>query len=73
MEMRNENVNGLKSPEEFGFYSRQMGNFCHNCGMCSFADKNPGSSFGRLMRWHRTWCPGYREHKRIYGEKDLSK
>jgi hypothetical protein len=24
------------------------------------------------MRWHRTWCPGWAGHSKVYGVKDLS-
>ncbi|OVE73333.1 hypothetical protein BVX93_01975 [bacterium B13(2017)] len=57
---------------EFGLYTRSWAGLCHNCGICSFADRKPQSLFGRIMRWHRTWCPGYLSHLKIYGSKQLS-
>jgi hypothetical protein len=67
--MKNERGNS----NEYGFYTSRLGGMCNSCRICPFADRRPDSSFGRFMRWHRTWCPAYKEHKKIYGEKDLSK
>jgi hypothetical protein len=25
-----------------------------------------------LMTWHRTWCPAWAAHTKVYGLKDLS-
>ncbi len=35
----------------------------HNCETCKFRamyDRNRKSFFGRLWRWHATWCPGWK-------------
>ena len=58
---------------EFGIITKLLGGFCHNCGICPYADKRPNSAFGKLMRWHRTWCPAWAAHTKIYGEKPLSR
>jgi hypothetical protein len=58
--------------EEFGAATRAMANFCHKCGICAFANRKPQTLFGRLMRWHRTWCPCWAAHTKVYGEKPLS-
>ena len=58
---------------EFGLLTNDLGNMCHNCKICPTADKKPDSAFGKTMRWHREWCPGYSAHIRMYGEKALSK
>jgi len=56
-----------------GLVTKALADFCHKCSICPYADKRPNSAFGKLMRWHRTWCPAYIAHKKIYGEKPLSK
>jgi len=57
---------------EFGRATMGWANLCHNCGICAYAEKRPQSSFGKLMRWHRTWCPGWASHTKVYGLKNLS-
>jgi len=64
------NVNASK--EKFGVTTRALAGFCHNCGVCAYANKKPESSFGRLMEWHRDWCPAWAAHTKVYGLKDLS-
>jgi len=34
--------------------------------------KKPNSTFERTMRWHRTWCPAWKAHTKVYGEKQLT-
>ncbi len=64
--------NDLGKKEQFGIITKLWGVLCHNCGICSYANRRPDSQFGKLMRWHRTWCPGWASHTKIYGKKPLS-
>ena len=59
--------------KNFGIHIRAMAGMCHRCIVCRYADKKPDTLFGRLMRWHRTWCPAWAAHTKVYGEKPLSK
>jgi hypothetical protein len=45
---------------------------CHGCGICARAERKPRSAFGRLMRWHRGWCPAWSAHSKVYGPKTLA-
>jgi len=56
----------------FSAQTRFLADVCHNCGICPYADKKPDSPFGRLMRWHRTWCPAWAAHTKVFGRKPLS-
>ncbi len=58
--------------EQFGVITKLLGGYCHGCRICSYADKKPDTVFGKVMRWHRTWCPSWAAHTKIYGEKPLS-
>jgi len=58
--------------QEFGMTTRALAGFCHRCGICASAAKRPGSAFEKTMRWHRTWCPAWKAHTRVYGEKELN-
>ena len=49
-----------------------LAHVCHGCGICARADRKPQSAFGRLMRWHRGWCPAWAAHTLVYGRKNLS-
>ncbi len=57
---------------EYGTVTRSLATFCHHCGICAYANKRPGSSFERLMRWHRKWCPAWAAHTKVYGKKHLA-
>ena len=57
---------------EFGLTARALARVCHGCGVCAFAEQRPDSAFGRLMRWHRGWCPAWAAHTKAYGEKLLT-
>ncbi len=45
---------------------------CHGCGICARAERKPLSAFGRLMRWHRRWCPAWNAHPKVYGPKTFA-
>lgn len=57
---------------QFGLATKIMAGMCHNCKVCAYADRRPDSAFGKLMRWHRTWCPAWAAHTKVYGEKPIS-
>ena len=56
---------------EYGVITKALAAICHNCGICPFAASQPDSTFERVMRWHRTWCPAWNAHTKVYGEKPL--
>lgn len=58
--------------EEFGLTTRTLARCCHGCRFCAVADQRQNSTFGRLMRWHRGWCPAWAAHTKVYGEKQLT-
>jgi hypothetical protein len=58
--------------DQFGILTRSLAGFCHHCGICAYANKKQGSSFEKVMRWHRTWCPAWAAHSKVYGVKNLS-
>ena len=60
-----------KIDSQHGLMTRALAGVCHRCGICPYANKKPDSSFGRLMSWHRTWCPAWNAHTKIYGVKPL--
>lgn len=59
--------------DEFSTLTRTLAGVCHHCGICPFAERRPDSAFGRLMRWHRNWCPAWAAHTRVYGEKQFGR
>jgi hypothetical protein len=68
--------NKKKETEEkikFGIGTKMWAGLCHKCGICAYANKRPNSAFEKLMRWHRTWCPGWASHTKVYGIKKLSR
>ena len=64
--------NDSEAKEHFGVVTRALAGLCHKCGICTYANRKPDAAFGRLMRWHRGWCPAWAAHTRVYGPKDLS-
>jgi len=60
-----------QSERDYGVTTRAWAKLCHSCGICPYAAKKPGSTFERVMRWHRTWCPGWNSHTKVYGLKPL--
>jgi len=65
--------NKAQEDKQFGLVTRILARSCHNCRMCSYADRKPDSTLGKLIRWHRTWCPAWAAHTKVYGEKPLSR
>lgn len=65
-------MNMKPETKPFGIATRALAGMCHHCVICPFADRKPHSPFGRIMRWHRNWCPGYLSHIKVYGRKNLS-
>ena len=61
-----------KTKDRYSVATRAMAGMCHRCGICTHADRKPNSVFGKTMRWHRTWCPAWSAHTKIYGRKPLS-
>jgi hypothetical protein len=55
-----------------GVATRIMAGVCHRCGICPYAAKKPSSNLNTVMRWHRSWCPAWKAHTRVYGEKSLA-
>lgn len=66
------NRNHTPTREQFGMVTLALPGICHKCEICPYADKRPDSAFGKLMRWHRTWCPAWVAHTKVYGRKPLS-
>jgi hypothetical protein len=54
-----------------GIATRALAGFCHRCGICSYAARRPDSALEKVMRWHRTWCPAWKAHTKVYGVKPL--
>ena len=46
-----------QNKQDYGMATKAWAKLCHSCGICPYAAKKPGSTFDRVMRWHRTWCP----------------
>ena len=69
--MKTTEINTEKN-EQYGIGTKAWSTLCHNCRICKFANKKPESSFGKIMAWHRTWCPGWASHTKVYGVKSLT-
>ena len=54
-----------------GLATRALAGLCHHCGICPYAAKRPDTAFEKAMRWHRTWCPGWKSHTKVYGIRPL--
>ena len=65
--------NKAQEDKQFGLVTRILARSCHNCRMCSYADRKSDLALGKLIRWHRTWCPAWAAHTKVYGEKPLSR
>lgn len=68
MESTRPNVDG---EDEFSSFTRMLAAFCHDCGVCRYAARRPGSVFGRFTGWCRSWCPESAAHSRVYGDQPL--
>ena len=55
-----------------GLSTRALAGLCHHCGICPYAATRPDSILERTMRWHRTWCPAWNAHTKVYGAKPLA-
>jgi hypothetical protein len=64
--------NSVQKKDQFGVVTSILASFCHGCTICPYAAKRPNSSFEKLMRWHRKWCPAWAAHTKVYGAKQLS-
>ena len=64
--------NSTQKSEQYDLGTKVWSTICHNCGVCKFANKKPKSTFGKVMDWHRTWCPGWAANTKVYGLKPLS-
>ena len=60
-----------KDHQARGLTTLALAGLCHRCGICPYAARRPDSVFERVMRWHRTWCPAWKAHTRVYGAKPL--
>jgi hypothetical protein len=60
-----------QNAQNYGVATRAWAKLCHSCGICRYAAKKPDSTFERVMCWHRTWCPGWNSHTKVYGLKQL--
>lgn len=68
-----ENINNnLQENNQYGILTKSLAGVCHHCGICAYAHKKQGSTFEKVMRWHRTWCPAWAAHAKVYGVKKLS-
>jgi hypothetical protein len=67
----NEATRGEQAKVQYGIGTRAWAGLCHNCPICAHANRKPGTSFEKVMRWHRTWCPGWNSHTKVYGLKEL--
>ena len=63
--------NSANKENQFGKTTKIWAGICHNCGICAYANRRPDSTFEKLMRWHRTWCPGWAAHTKDYGMKSF--
>ena len=62
----------IQEDKRYSIATKALSSICHNCEICPFAYKKPNSPFGKLMRWHRKWCPAWAAHTKVYGVKLLS-
>ena len=65
--------NSTQKKEPYGIITRILAGYCHKCVICPHADRKPNSALGKLIHWHRSWCPAWAAHTKVYGEKPLSR
>ncbi len=46
-----------------------MANRCEHCILCKYAREKPNTAISRMMHLHGKWCPFWKAHLKIYGEK----
>ena len=63
----NSNGKHTQARDQYGFVTQLLAGACHKCKICPYADKKPDAAFGRLMRWHRSWCPAWAAHITVFG------
>ena len=66
-----QNETSRRSDSRHGLVTRALAGVCHRCGVCAFAARRPGTNLEKVMRWHRTWCPAWRAHTKVFGPKQL--
>ena len=59
----------IQKDEQYGTGTHALASVCHNCGICAYANRKPESYFGKIMAWHRNWCPARIAHNKVYGLK----
>ena len=62
-------INKTEQSEAVGWFSTFMANRCENCILCKYARERPDTAWSRMMHLHGKWCPFWKAHKKIYGEK----
>lgn len=62
----------METTASHGPLTLALAKMCHGCGICARAERKPQSAFGRLMRWHRGWCPAWIAHSKVYGPKPFA-
>jgi hypothetical protein len=60
-----------KDGRHFSLATLALAGLCHHCAICPYSAKRPDSAFEKAMRWHRTWCPAWKAHTKVYGQKAL--
>jgi len=63
----------MDTKNSHGTVTLALANICHSCGICARAEQKPTSTFARIMRWHRRWCPAWAAHSKVYGPKVFSR
>jgi hypothetical protein len=61
-----------ESSQQISPLTKALAGLCQRCGICLSASRKPDSGFDKIMRWHRTWCPAWKAHTKLYGEKPLA-
>ena len=45
-----------------------MASKCATCSMKKKAEENPQAIMSKILKWHTTWCPGWKAY-----QKELAK
>ena len=61
---------GEKGKEKTGFFKGVMASLCHNCPICRYGRKAPGSLVGRILHhpFHAEHCPFWKAEREMYRE-----